>query len=73
MERPIQKAIINDELIEFDFIVGDLIQDKSDGTQGIITKTDNPFVYIEWSDEELRNRRGTRWLVSSVELVRNAK
>ncbi|WP_269920023.1 hypothetical protein [Caldifermentibacillus hisashii] len=61
MERTIQKAIINDEMIEFDFIVGDLIQAKRDGTQGIVTKVDNPFVYIKWSDEEVRKRR---WLIA---------
>ncbi len=69
MKRTIQKAIIDNEVIEFDFIVGDLIQNKSDGTQGIITEIDSPFVYIKWADEEVRKKRGTKWLVRSIERV----
>lgn len=69
MERLTQQAIINDKLIEFDFIKGDLIKTKGDNVQGVITEVDNPFVNVEWVNEEVRKRRGTRWMVDSVERV----
>lgn len=69
MESATQRAIINGKQINFNFIAGDLIQEKSDGTQGVVTKVDNPFIYIEWSDEDIRENRGTRWMVNSIEHV----
>jgi hypothetical protein len=48
---------------------GDLIETKGDGVRGKITKVENPFVYIEWCDEDVKKRRGTRWMVDSIRRV----
>ncbi|MEF2243994.1 hypothetical protein [Paenibacillus sp. IITD108] len=70
MQRLVQRAMINDELITFDFMVGDIVKDKGSGPKGVITQVDNPFVYIDWIDEEVKKRRGSRWMVSGVEYAK---
>lgn len=67
VSRVEQKAMINDVLITFDFMEGDIVRDKGTEPKGIITKVDNPFVYIDWIDEDVKKCRGTRWMVSGVE------
>lgn len=69
MERVKQQSIINGKLITFDFMKGDLIKTKGDDIEGIVEKVENPFVFIEWIDEDIKKRRGSRWMVDSVERV----
>ncbi|STO12806.1 Uncharacterised protein [[Flavobacterium] thermophilum] len=61
-----QKAMINGAVINFDFMKGDVVATKEDYVKGVVKKVDNPFVYIDWIDEEAKKKRGEKWLVSSL-------
>lgn len=72
IERIEQQAIINDKVITFDFKKDDLIKTKGDNIKGIVKKVESPFVFIEWIDEDMKKRRGSRWMVDGVEHVTDA-
>lgn len=61
-----QNAIINKQIIDFDFMAGDVIQ-TSDGVRGIILRIENPYAIIDWMNDDIKARRGSRLLINQIE------
>ena len=72
MKREKKRLIINDQVIEFDFMPGDRVKLKKESClnnheeEGTVEKVIGSSVWIEW-DAKIPFWRGSKWSVDSVE------